>query len=146
VPEVSPGLVRQLRVQLNTHYGTAIDRDRSDCRVVPDAAAEVKEAIARRKLEIVKAPQQKCRLAVVEVPLGVQSNEHVVVEVPRIAVWRELVTAPRLGQSQDLPRPRTQELLARNARESIEQAGRPQPGHHTDPLGELATCSLKGLH
>jgi hypothetical protein len=140
--EVLSGSLRQLRVQLNAHYSAARNRRRGNCRVVSGAATDMKEAIARRQVEIVEASQQKCGLAVVQIPRSVQCNEHVVVDVPWIVVWRELVAVPRLAQPQDLPRPGTEELLTRNACEGINQTGRPQRGQRGDLLRELATRSL----
>jgi hypothetical protein len=46
-PEVLPGSLRQLRVNLNAHYGAGGNRRRRNCRVVSDTAADVKKPIAR---------------------------------------------------------------------------------------------------
>ena len=86
-------------IKPNATYGAGGNRRRRNCRVISDTAAHVKKPIARRQVEIVEASQQECRLAVVEVPASVQSDEHVVVEVPRVVVWRELLAAHGLGQS-----------------------------------------------
>jgi hypothetical protein len=102
--------------------------------------------VARRQVEIVEASQQECRLAVVEVPAGVDGDEHVVVEVLRVVVWRLLVAAFGVGESQDLPGARAEEVLTRDGCEGVDQGGGAQRGDRPDLLCELATDSVEALH
>ncbi len=81
-----------------------------DGRVAACAAAEVKDCIARPHVEQVQMECPKARLAVIDVPRGVENNESVLIDAHRIGALSERASLGVLNQ----PWTRTDKALARN--------------------------------
>ena len=76
---------RQARIHFTGRHAPACaNHFRHDRGVITDAATQVVNAVARRKLECVDPPSQRAWLPVVQITAWIEGNQDVVIKVPGI--------------------------------------------------------------
>jgi hypothetical protein len=87
VAQIASGTGSELWVNLDrSDMAIAAYNFRQDCRVITGPATNVDHMLSFFQLKRVNEESQKARLPVVKVPLRIDPNEDIVIDVPRIGI------------------------------------------------------------
>ena len=126
--------------RIDLHRGDralATDDVGEDRAVVAGADADMHHVLTRGEIKLVIQERPKARLAVVQPARLVDRDQHVVVEVARIGIFRGPVV-PQVPWAQQAPRTRSGEVFARHGREGAHDRWRSHARHMPQLLGEPA--------